>query len=101
MRWTQWIYWVIMLLMILSSAKHQLNDRRRHLEMYQYKGFLNANMDSYQTMRSKMKQPGSNFREGAYARDGPSDLDAGSDGDYMQDDGEEDRRPLVKNVNKR
>lgn len=52
--WSQWVYWILMILLFLIGINIQLADRRKHMEAYRFKGYYNANMESYQSYQDKM-----------------------------------------------
>ena len=40
-KWSMWLYWILMFICILGGLNYQLDDRRKHMEAYKFKGYFN------------------------------------------------------------
>ena len=78
-RWTVWLYWVCMVLLLLISIKAQFEDRKTHLEAYQYKFHNNARFENYRSMRERITRLGGR----------PNDYDSATDNSHYLDNEEE------------
>ena len=80
--WTMWLYWVLMLGLAFGGIKAQLEDRKKHLEAYQYKFRSDyAQLESYRSMREGIAR-----LKGQREYEDYSGLDASNDLDGQEED---------------
>ena len=86
-KWTTMLYWILMLLLAIGSIKAQLDDRKLHLEAYQYKYHNGGqHLESYRTMRERITRFGAGG-QGAYdSADHSAQLDDEEEEQFFKND---------------